>query len=73
MTQDELLHIAQMRGLTRKQVVALLSMFIDNNEQYLARRRKRHKLGTSTDELLDEVQPALAMAIQLLRDDRPQE
>ncbi len=74
MTYKELLRLAQGRGLTREQIIELLAIFLDSNEEYLARRRRRrHKQRTSTDELLDAVQPALALAIHLLREEAPHE
>ena len=69
MTQDELLHLAQARGLTREQVITMLSAFLASNERYLARRRGRKSHSdTETDELLDTAQPALAWAIQFLEE-----
>ena len=72
MTYKELLHLAQERELSREQVIELLAIFLDSNEEYIARRRRRRKPPTQTDDLLDAVQPALALAIYLLHEEASQ-
>jgi hypothetical protein len=65
-TQHELLQLALSQGLTRDQVITTLSALIENNERYLARRRRRG-YHTETDAFLERTQPALALAVELLK------
>jgi hypothetical protein len=64
--QNELLQLALEQGLTRDQVISALSALIENNERYLARRR-RHGYQTEIDAFLERTQPALALAVELLQ------
>jgi len=67
MTYEQLLEIAQERSLTQQQVTRMLKDLIVQNEMYLI---SRISVGyyAGFDDVLLQIQPALALAVSLLEE-----